>query len=98
MTRSEPSRLKLLILAAVTAAFARARLLHVNGINAPDYCQWPWRARRGVMPYLILTLPAIPVMIAQLRYSKLPAVGIAMMMFSGLGMELAVRDLDTDQH
>ena len=98
MTRSEPSRLKLLILAAVTAVLAGLVLLHVNGINGPDYWQWPWRARRGVMPYLILTLPAIPVMIAQLRYSKLPAVGIALMMFSMLGMELAVRDLDTDQH
>jgi hypothetical protein len=91
--------LKLCILLTATALLATLVLCHVNGINGPAYWRWPWRARRGWMPYLILILPAIPVAMAQIRFAGRSAViGLVLMMFTTLGIELGVRDLDTDQH
>ncbi|HUB24449.1 MAG TPA: hypothetical protein VL992_03390 [Tepidisphaeraceae bacterium] len=97
--RPESHWVKLSVLVAMTAVLAVAIFRHVNGINGPQYWRWPWRAWRGWTPYLILILPAIPVAIAQIRFAdRSVAIGIVLMMFTTLGIELGVRDLDTDQH
>jgi hypothetical protein len=90
-------RLKLILLLLAAAALAVLIAMHVDGINGPSYWRWPWRARRGPAPYLMLLAAAVPLLVAELRFSSRMAVaGILLMMATALGLEIVNRAADLE--
>jgi hypothetical protein len=84
--------LKLILLIVMTAVLAGLILDHVDGMNGPAYWQWQWRVRRGVVPYLLLLIVAVPAFLAQVRFAG--RWGILLLMATTLGLEIANRGLD----
>jgi len=89
---------KLAVILAPTAILGVLVILHVDGINGPDYWRWPWRVNRGLVPYFVLLAAAIPWAVGYFRFSLARASsafpGLLLMMATVFGLELVDRGLD----
>jgi hypothetical protein len=82
-------RVKLAIVAAVSALLAIILLTHVQWLNGPEYWKWPPRYVPALRWYPPMLLAAAPLLAAVAFSSKLkPWIAIALMMVSMLAMQV----------